>query len=64
MTKMKSFRIQERTTRLIEFLQMKTGYSQAELIDKALWELMWAETTIDKKGRITHWSKDEYLLDK
>lgn len=61
MTKMKSFRLDLRTIRLLDFLTKKTNHTQTEILDIALWNLMWAEMTIGPDGETITWSKDEYL---
>lgn len=64
MTKMCSFRMEKGAIEIINYLQEKSGYSKSEIINKALWHLLFNEMMIGDKGKIIKWSKDEFLLDK
>lgn len=78
MTRMKSYRMTPETIRMLNFLQVKTGWSETEVIRQALMKVIWSEKIHDpetltfiKWDRKEFWShtgeetlKAEYHLDK
>lgn len=64
MTKMKSFRLKISTIELLNFLKEKSGHTQAELLDMALWWLLHEETMIGANGKLVTWTTSEYLHDR
>lgn len=60
MTKMKSFRMQPTTIKMIKFLCEKTEYSEAELIKEAIFELLQKQIHYNNKTKKWNkWNKNE-----
>lgn len=61
MTKMKSYRMELETIRMIKFLCEKIGYSETELIKKAIFEMLWRQTHYNANtGEWIEWNREEF----